>query len=64
MVMGSLKTRLADSFSNINVSIPSVVSGLELVNSLGEGANKVSIKVSIESEHHATISLLYRENPE
>lgn len=43
------------------VSIPSVVSGRELENSLGERAGKILLKVSIEEEYVAELSLLYRE---
>jgi chemotaxis protein CheX len=62
MVMGSVKTRLLEHVDDIQVSIPSVVKGRELINSMGDGANRISIKVSIEDEHIAELSLLCREN--
>ena len=62
MVMGSVKSRLQDNLGNIDVSIPSVVSGRRLENSLGDGAGKVLIKFNIEAEYIAELSLLYREN--
>ena len=62
MVMGSVKTRLLEQVEDIQVSIPSVVKGHELINSMGDGANRISIKVSIEDEHIAELSLLCREN--
>ena len=62
MVMGSVKSRLYDNYSNIDVSIPSVVGGRELRNSLGDGADKILVKVNIEDEYAAELSLLYREN--
>ncbi len=61
MVMGSVKARLQDKFSNLNVSIPTVVRGQEIENSLGDCASKVSVKVNIEDEYAAELILLYRE---
>lgn len=62
MIMGSVKARVQDSTGNLEVSIPSVVSGWELENSLGDGASKISVKVNIEDEYIAELSLLYRES--
>jgi len=62
MVMGSVKSRLLENVGNLEVSIPSVVSGRELKNNLGDGAWKISIKVNIGDEYIAELSLLYREN--
>ena len=61
MVMGSLKSRLLEHVGNLEVSIPSVVSGRLLQNSLGDRASKIIVKVRIEDEHTAELSLLYRE---
>lgn len=60
MVMGSLKTRILESVGELNVSIPSVVSGNELVSSLGEGSQKIDMMVNID-EMPAKFSLLYRD---
>jgi chemotaxis protein CheX len=62
MVMGSVKSRVQDKTGNLEVSVPSVVSGWELNNSLGEGASKISVRVNIEDEYIAELSLLYRES--
>jgi len=62
MIMGSVKSRLLENVGNLEVSIPSVISGHELRNSLGEGAEKISVKVNIEDEYVAELSLLYRES--
>ena len=62
MVMGSVKKRVSDSFKDIQVSIPSVISGKELKNNLGDVAKKISTMVNIEDEYVAKLSLLYREN--
>jgi chemotaxis protein CheX len=59
MVMGSLKTRILESVGDLNVSIPSVVTGTELVSSLGEDSVKLDIMVNID-EMPAKFSLLYR----
>jgi len=61
MVMGSLKSRLTDAYKDIQVSIPSVVKGHELFSSLGDGSERVSVKVNIEDTHMMELSLLYRE---
>jgi chemotaxis protein CheX len=61
MVLGAVKSRIQNDVGNIEVSIPSVVEGRELRSSLGEGANQVRIRVNIEEEHIAELSLLYRE---
>ena len=61
MVLGAVKSRIQNEVGNIEVSIPSVVEGRELRSSLGEGSTQVRIRVSIEEEHIAELSLLYRE---
>ncbi|MCK5564558.1 MAG: chemotaxis protein CheX [Planctomycetes bacterium] len=60
MVMGSLKSRILESVGELNVSIPSVVTGNELVSSLGEDSGKIDMIVSID-EMPAKFSLLYRD---
>ena len=62
MVMGSVKSRIQNVASNISVSIPTVVSGRDLQNSLGEGAIRTLIKVKFENEYIAELSMLYRES--
>ncbi|MHC4551764.1 MAG: chemotaxis protein CheX [Planctomycetota bacterium] len=62
MVMGCVKKRLHDYYGdNIELSIPVVVNGSQLRNTLGEGASAVTEKVIIEDEFPAELSLLYRE---
>lgn len=61
MVMGSVKARLQDSMGNAQVSIPTVVSGHGLHNSLGAGACKVLLRAAFDDEYAAELSLLYRE---
>ncbi len=62
MVMGALKSRIQDEVGNVEVSIPSVVRGRELRNSLGERASKITVTVNLEAEHAMQFSLLYRES--
>ncbi|RKY09361.1 MAG: hypothetical protein DRP66_02420 [Planctomycetota bacterium] len=62
MVMGSVKKRLAESAGNLEVSIPSVVSGRQLKNNMGEGSHKTTVKINIEDEYVTELSLLYHEN--
>ncbi len=63
MVMGSLKARIQDDIGNIEVSIPTVVSGQEIENSLGEKAtSRVWVNVNVGKDHPALFSLIYKEN--
>jgi len=61
MVMGAIKARIQDQVGTIEVSIPSVVQGRQLRNSLGEGADLVKVRVSVEEQYQLEFSLLYRE---
>lgn len=61
MVMGAVKARIQNDVGSIEVSIPSVVQGRELKNSLGEGSGQVKVRVNIEEQYRAEFSLLYRE---
>ena len=61
MVMGSFKSCLMETTGDLEVSIPSVTSGRELENSLGENSVKLHVGVNIQDEYPAIISLLYRE---
>lgn len=61
MVLGAVKSRIQNDIGGIEVSIPCVVRGRELANSLGEGADQVRIAARIDEEHVAELSLLYRE---
>jgi len=64
MIMGSIKSRIHDSIGDIQVSIPTVVSGRELESSLGEDANKITLRLNIEDRDIMELSLLYKQNPE
>ncbi|AQT66887.1 Chemotaxis protein CheC, inhibitor of MCP methylation [Anaerohalosphaera lusitana] len=60
MVMGSVKARLLENgLSNLDVSIPCVVSGKELSSSLGDSAVQIKKVVCID-ECPAELMLLYR----
>jgi chemotaxis protein CheX len=61
MVMGSIKSRLQDTYHDIAVSIPTVVTGKELNSSLPEGTEKVSVVVCLNEEYYADFSLTYRK---
>lgn len=62
MVMGALKSRIQEEVGNVEVSIPSVVEGFELRNSLGERASGIAVNASLEDEYCIRLSLLYREH--
>lgn len=59
MVMGSIKTRIQDQVSNVQVSIPTVVSGIELENSLGDGSQEIMRTVNID-DFVVRLTLFYR----
>lgn len=61
MVMGSIKSRLQDSCPDIEVSIPSVVTGKELANTLGERFEQTQVTVCIDEEFDAIFTLFYRQ---
>jgi chemotaxis protein CheX len=61
MVMGSVKSRIQNQLGSLDVSIPIVVSGRELDNSLSDGASRVSMTVNLFDEYTAQFSILYRE---
>lgn len=62
MVMGSIKANLLKlDVGNLNVSIPSVISGLQLSSTLGDKANEVSMLIFID-ESIAELTLQYRFN--
>ena len=61
MVMGSVKVCLQDEVSELQVSIPVVVCGQELKNSLGDGVSKVVVTVQVENEYVIEFLFLYRE---
>lgn len=62
MVMGSVKSRILTATGDINISIPTVIRGQELNNTLGDSANKVSKKIDIADDYFAELSLSYRES--
>jgi chemotaxis protein CheX len=61
MVLGAVKSRIQEAVGGIEVSIPCLVQGRELRTNLGEAATCVKVRVNIEEEHIAELSLLYRE---
>lgn len=61
MVMGAVKSRVQGDIGRMEVSIPSVVQGRELRNSMGERAQRVVVRVNIEEQYGAEMSLMYRE---
>lgn len=64
MVMGSIKSRIQEPVGRIEVSIPSVVRGRRLENSLGDRAYKILTKVDLAEDFVAELYLLYREGSE
>jgi len=61
MVLGSVKTRLQDNLKNMQISIPTVVQGRELLSRRNDGMTRVTVAVKLAQEYIATFSVLYRE---
>lgn len=61
MVMGSIKTRIQDVYSNIEVSIPSVITGRELRNAMGDKAVRTLVTAWLDEQDAIEFTLLYRE---
>jgi CheY-specific phosphatase CheX len=61
MIMGGLKSRILKLVNTLEVSIPSVVSGHELKNTLGDNAQKISVKINIDDKYTSELLLIYRE---
>jgi len=62
MVMGSVKSRAATETGELQVSIPTVVRGQNIANSLGDRASNVVVKASADEEHLIEFSFLYRDS--
>lgn len=65
MVMGSVKSRIQDRAGNLNVSIPTVIRGQSLDNSLGDHGNptrKTLMRLNIADEYSAELSLWHRQS--
>jgi chemotaxis protein CheX len=64
MVMGTVKTAIQKDMKNLQVSIPVVVTGRNLQNSLGEGTMRTSAVVATSDNNIIQLTLLYRESRE
>ena len=60
MVLGSVKANLLEVIGDVQVSIPTVVSGSDLSNSIGEGAEAIEVSVSLD-DAMAMLTLFYKE---
>jgi CheY-specific phosphatase CheX len=61
MVMGSVKKRIRDSFGDVQISIPTVIRGREIRNTLGAPETRVQVKLSIDDKYITELMLLYKE---
>ena len=61
MVMGSVKTRLQETYPAIEVSIPSVITGNQLDNLQGEGTQKRQVRICLDVAHEAQILMYFRK---
>jgi len=60
MVLGVTKSKIQNEVGGIEVSIPSVIRGRELANTLGVGASMVKLSLDIDKRYTAEFSLVYR----
>ncbi len=63
LVMGAMKARLFDSCGDLQVSIPSVVTGTKLESALGESSDEILRMVNLD-DAVALFHLSYREMPD
>lgn len=61
MIMGGVKSRILSDVGNLEVSIPSVVSGHDLTN-LENKSTRATIRVNIDDKYGVEITLMYRES--
>jgi len=61
MVLGSFKARAESELGKIQVSIPTVVCGRELNNDMVARTEKVLLKINLQGEYFAELTLLYRQ---
>lgn len=61
MVMGSVKSRLQDVCSSIEVSVPSVVTGCELSSLGGENTQTTIVRICLDVTHEAQIIWMIRK---
>ena len=63
MVMGSVKSRLQESTPNIEVSIPSVVSGREIKANMGDRMARTVVHVQVGGQYPAELCIMHRSRP-
>jgi chemotaxis protein CheX len=61
MVLGSIKTRIQDRYTDIEVSVPSVIIGREIKNTFGDHVQRTAVCVHLNGENTAEFMLIYRE---
>jgi CheY-specific phosphatase CheX len=64
MVMGTVKTAIQSDLHHLQVSIPMVITGRDLKNSIGEGTQRISVTVTTSENYIIELTLLYRESKE
>lgn len=60
MVMGNLKTLIADVLGDLQISVPTVVRGEHVEHGLGEGAQKLYVNVTLSDQYPAELSFFWR----
>jgi chemotaxis protein CheX len=62
MILGSFKTRAESEMGNLQVSVPTVICGRELNNDMIARSEKVLLKINLQGEYFAELTLLYRQS--
>jgi hypothetical protein len=64
MVMGTVKTAIQSDLQHLEVSMPVVVTGMNLKNDLGDGTQRISVAVTASGNYIIELMFLYRESRE
>lgn len=60
MVMGNLKTLIADIFGDMQISVPTVIWGQHVGHDIGEDARKLYVGATLNGNHPIELSFLWR----
>ncbi len=61
MTMGSIKTRLQATINDIQVSIPTVITGQEMNSNSGDNFSRISCYAMLDAQYPIVFNLLYRQ---
>ncbi len=62
MVMGSIKSRMQSDFGSMDVSIPSVISGVHMAGSMSDSSERLALSLQLADEHTCEFVFMYRKS--